>query len=213
MSTFTFCTALFTLGFFSAVWSAHGRLPSSQDIVTKSRVLKYRTTGTAEQISKARANIENGKRVLENKRRQSRKADLKAQKKGALPYTKQAAVYSRVGVEKAEVRLEKSKARLRRLLRKKAIFGLTIKINGEILPTLCYCKKQAAGESKCYFFTRGNYCAVRYCATTYACVGKGKARGSMCRLRKVGNRIVPTGENTCKEETINSHMYTPYTEH
>lgn len=85
-----------------------------------------------------------------------------------------------------------------------------VKINGRKLPQNCYCAKQRAGESKCYFFTKGGYCSVRFCAASYACVGRSKSRGTLCLLRRIRTRIVPVRENKCRIQRIDSFMYVPY---
>lgn len=86
----------------------------------------------------------------------------------------------------------------------------TVLINGRRLPVNCYCAKQRAGESRCYFFTRGRYCSARYCAASYVCVGKRRSRGTLCLLRRVRTRVVPVKKNICRNRRINASMYVPY---
>lgn len=85
-----------------------------------------------------------------------------------------------------------------------------MKINGRKLPMNCYCAKQRAGESKCYYFTKARFCSVRNCAASYVCVGRQQSRGTLCLLRRVRTRIVPFKNNVCRVQRIDSFMYVPY---
>lgn len=92
----------------------------------------------------------------------------------------------------------------------KPMTGRTVKINGKTLPVNCFCAKQRAGESECYFFNIGRYCSVRFSAASFVCVGKKTSRGRLCLLRRVYARIVPVERNICRRQVINSFMYVPY---
>lgn len=205
MMSKTFIVALFGLVGLLAVSSEAARTVRPPQMHT--------TVGTPNQIAAAAKVVSTARVQYTAAKVKADALALKAQMKGAKGIVKYQARNAQRAAQRKANTLANREKRLAHLQSEKPLATLLrkkVRVAGQRLPLTCYCKKVPAGESKCYFFTAGSYCSVRYCAPKYQCTA-GEPRGrTTCLLRIVHERIMPRDKNSCRREKVNSFMYIPY---
>lgn len=219
MGSATFTAVLFGLICLLAV-SCQAKAPSQRSapgsitLRTTARVQQLQTTvGNEKQITAAAAAVVKARESHVAAKKAAELLAIKAQKPGAKKNVKNKAKQAANKVQRMANKLTQAENKLARFQSQKPLAKLLKKkvtVAGKRLPLTCYCTKSPPGESKCYFFTVGNYCSVRYCAPSYMCIGQARAGGTTCLIRMVKTRVVPFDKNTCRRERVDSYMYVPY---
>lgn len=173
------------------------------------------------ELSKAKKALRQANNKVKNLTRKAKNAKSPKAKNAAKAAAKNAAAIV-PGLEKAVLRLtatelkskqhiEEAKAHLKKMLQKRP--NKKVRINGGLVPSICYCARYPAGEGSCFGFTNGKYCEARPCEAKHVCTTKAKSGGAVCFLRHITSRVVSTGGGKCARQAADGYMFVPYWTH